>query len=321
MKEHLLQYINKATSQSVRGLRILVEYFYALEIFEPIINSKIRIVSVFGSARSKPNQAEYKDAKRLGEHLYKEGFAVVTGGSQGVMKAANEGVSCGIMNELKRLKKFRLKSEDEIKHSHEFKKILHQYSVGLKISLPFEQEHNPYLGVMATFHYFMVRKFFFATLSSAFVACEGGWGTRDELFEMLTLVQTGKSPLMPIIYISSKPQHLLSDIHFSIQHKFITPEDAYLLDVVSDHKRAVHIVKKFYSVVKNINYGKNEKKIRIVLQKNLTVKQQKTVLYFVRKKYKNIFTDVSFGKQRIDIKGFNFRSYGILRRLIDALAD
>lgn len=318
MKEHLLSYIDTAKTASVRGLRILVEYFYALEIFEPILKSKVKIVSVFGSARLKSDTKEYQDAKKIGQLLYENGYAVVTGASKGIMQAANEGVSVGIIEELKKNKKF--KTQRDIIDSEEYKKKLYHYSVGLKISLPFEPDNNPFLGVVATFHYFMVRKFFFGTLSSAFVACEGGWGTRDELFEILTLVQTGKAPLMPIIYISPKPKHLLDDIKFSVEEGYISPEDQSLLDVVSDYRKAVAIINRFYSVVDRLVYDK-EKTVEIFLTRDPTPAQKQKIKSLVTAQYAKVFADVVFTRKKMELTGFNYKSYGIVRKLIDIISE
>lgn len=318
MKEHLLEYIDNAKSQSVRGLRILTEYFYATEIFDKIVHSGIKIVSVFGSARRKAGTWEYEEAKKLGHLLYKNGYAVVTGASAGIMQAANEGVAHGIIADLKKNKKY--KSDDEVVQSPEFKKILFNHSVGLKISLPFEPVNNPFVGVYATFHYFMVRKFFFGSLSSAFIACEGGWGTRDEMFEILTLVQTGKAPLMPIIYVTSDPAHLLNDIDYCVKKEYISPNDRSLLQVVSDYKKAVQIINRFYSVVNTISYDNKPNTIDITLAKPLSAQQKKTVETLVAKKYKANFSDVIFSKNKFELKGFNYRSYGIVRNLIDAIS-
>lgn len=319
MKQHLLEYIDKATSSSVRGLRILVEYFYALEIFEPIVKSKIKIVSVFGSARRQPGTEEYEDAKKLGALLYKDGYAVVTGASMGIMQAANEGVAQGIIAEIR--KKTRKKLTDkQIIASAEFKKKIYNYSVGLKISLPFEPVNNPFVGVYATFHYFMVRKFFFGSLSSAFIACEGGWGTRDELFEILTLVQTGKAPLMPIIYVSPDPKHLTDDIKYCVKKGYISEEDLDLINVVSDYKVAVKLINKFYSVVDKISYDKPYT-IEIFTCRDLKAAEKKKITNQVEKKYKNVFEDgVSFTKRKIVLKGYRHKSYGIVKKLILSLA-
>ncbi len=318
MKQHLLEYIDKAKSHSVRGLRILVEYFYAMEIFEPIVRSKIKIVSVFGSARTKAGTPEYEDAKKLGQLLYNNGFAVVTGASMGIMQAANEGVAFGIIAELR--KKSKKLTDAQIIESSVFKKKINQYSVGLKISLPFEPIHNPFVGVYATFHYFMVRKFFFGSLSSAFIACEGGWGTRDEMFEILTLVQTGKAPLMPIIYISPDPRHLTDDLKYCLKKGYISEEDLALIDVVSDYKKAATLITDFYAVVDAINYDKPET-VEVLLKKPVGKSQQKKINDLVSSKYKAVFTKgVLFTNNKVSFLGYTHKSYGIVKQLIQLMA-
>ena len=317
MREHLKKYIEFSKTSNVRGLRILLEYFYAMEIFKPIFNSQRRIVSIFGSARTKPNKKEYHEARELGQLLFENGYAVVTGGSSGIMQAANEGVASGIMDLMKR-ENPKL-SEKNIRRSKSYKDYLKRYSVGLKITLPFEPQHNPFVGVHATFNYFMVRKFFFGTLSSAFIACEGGWGTRDELFEMLTLVQTGKSPLMPIIYISKDPKHLIDDINHTIRKGYISSKDRSLIDIVDNTKAALHIINQFYSVVKKINYDKIHT-IDMELAKPLVESEKKELKKIIKTEYGKIFKGVSFSMGRMILTGFNYQSFGYLRKLIDLMA-
>ena len=319
MKEHLIEYIEKAKSHSVRGLRILTEYFYAMEIFDPIVKSGIRIVSVFGSARRQPGTIEYEDAKKLGTLLYKNNYAVVTGASMGIMQAANEGVAGGIIAELETCKKFKNKSKKQIIASKEFKQKLYHYSVGLKISLPFEPVNNPWVGVYATFHYFMIRKFFFGSLSSAFIACEGGWGTRDELFEILTLVQTGKAPLMPIIYISPDPDHLLNDLKYAVKKGYISKPDLNLIQVVKDYREAVKSINRFSSVIERIGYENKRNTIHIYLAQPLTKAKQQKLKKLIMGPFKENFSDIIFRKEKFELCGFNYRSYGILRKIIDAI--
>lgn len=161
--------------------------------------------------------------------------------------------------------------------------------------------------------------FCFASLSSAFIACEGGWGTRDELFEILTLVQTGKAPLMPIIYISPDPKHLEYDLQYALKKKYISKEDLDLLQIVSDYKKAVSIIQKFYSVVKSISY-ENKPDVEIFIKKPLSKAQQAKVTKLVEGPYKANFPGgVAFYKSKFVLKDFNYRSYGIVRRIIDAL--
>ncbi|MFT4615617.1 MAG: hypothetical protein ACI9NT_002775 [Bacteroidia bacterium] len=131
-------------------------------------------VSIFGSARSTPDSWEYQSARRLARALSAEGIAVITGGGPGVMEAANLGAT----------------EEDGI-------------SVGLNIELPHEQLANPYLDIDLDFRYFFTRKFLLIRYAVGFAVYPGGFGTIDELFELLTLVQTGKLPPVPIVLVGS----------------------------------------------------------------------------------------------------------------------
>jgi uncharacterized protein (TIGR00730 family) len=133
-----------------------------------------RAVSVFGSARTLPGSAEYELAEQIGFKLAQAGYAVITGGGPGVMEAANKGcASAGGV------------------------------SVGLGIELPLEQGINEYVEVGLEFRYFFVRKTVFVKYSQAFVVLPGGFGTLDELFEAVTLVQTGKITRFPIVLVGS----------------------------------------------------------------------------------------------------------------------
>jgi uncharacterized protein (TIGR00730 family) len=131
-------------------------------------------VSVFGSARTAPGSPEYEQAERIGAGLAEAGYAVITGGGPGIMEAANKGAvgANGV-------------------------------SVGLGIELPVEQGLNDYIEIGLEFRYFFVRKTMFVKYSQAFVVLPGGFGTLDELFEALTLVQTGKITQFPIVLVGS----------------------------------------------------------------------------------------------------------------------
>jgi uncharacterized protein (TIGR00730 family) len=134
-----------------------------------------RGVSVFGSARTPPDHPRYEQARRIGEALGRAGFCVITGGGPGAMEAANRG-------------------------AHE----AGGKSVGLNIDLPFEQGMNPYVDLAVDFHYFFARKVMFVRYSSAFVVLPGGYGTLDELFEALTLIQTQKIRFFPVVLLGSE---------------------------------------------------------------------------------------------------------------------
>ena len=151
-----------------RALRILSEF---VEGFEALAGVG-RAVAVFGSARTPDGSEAYQLAQRVGAALAKAGFAVITGGGPGAMEAANRG-------------------------AHEAGGL----SIGCNIELPHEQHPNPYVDLSIEFHYFFARKTMFVKYSDAFVIMPGGFGTLDELFEAITLIQTGKIRHFPVVLI------------------------------------------------------------------------------------------------------------------------
>jgi uncharacterized protein (TIGR00730 family) len=173
-------------------------------------------VSVFGSARVLPGSADYERAERIGTELARAGYAVITGGGPGVMEAANKGAvgANGV-------------------------------SVGLGIELPMEMGLNDYVEIGIEFRYFFVRKTIFIKYSQAFVVLPGGFGTLDELFEALTLVQTGKITKFPIVLVgSSYWAGLLSWIKDSLLGEGkISPSDPGLLHVADDPAEVAAIIK------------------------------------------------------------------------------
>ncbi len=154
-----------------RIFRIMAEFVDGFESMAKIDNG----VSVFGSARTPPEDKYYKMAVNLGRDLAMEGYTVITGGGPGIMEAANRGA-----------------------------REANGVSVGLNIDLPFEQKPNPFISKLLSFRYFFCRKVMFSKYSRAIIAFPGGFGTMDELFEHLTLVQTLKIPPMPIILVGRK---------------------------------------------------------------------------------------------------------------------
>ena len=159
-------------------------------------------ISVFGSARLLDDSTYYEDARKLGGMLAEAGFAVITGGGPGIMEAANRG-------------------------AHEAGGL----SIGCNIELPFEQDENPYLGLSINFRYFFVRKTMFVKYSNGFIIFPGGFGTLDELFESLTLVQTRKINRFPIVlYGTSYWSGLLDWVkNTQLVAGTISPEDLNLL--------------------------------------------------------------------------------------------
>jgi hypothetical protein len=156
-----------AVKDTWRIFRIMGEF---VEGFETL--SQVKGVAIFGSARSQPRSADYQRAEEMGRALALAGYAVITGGGPGDMEAANKGA---------------LEAGGE--------------SVGLAIELPYELKPNPYLTRTLSFRYFFVRKVMFVKYSSAFVILPGGFGTLDEMFEAVTLIQTKKVKPFPVILV------------------------------------------------------------------------------------------------------------------------
>jgi uncharacterized protein (TIGR00730 family) len=194
-----------------RVLRIqseFVEGFDALAAVGPA-------VSVFGSARTKANHPNYRLARELGRLLAVQGYAVITGGGPGIMEAANRGCQEG-----------------------------GGLSVGCNIELPEEQGLNPYVDLGVEFRYFFVRKVMFVKYADAFVIFPGGYGTLDELFEALTLIQTKKILNFPVILMGgSYWEPLLDWIREAlVRHATIDREDVDLLRVTDDPAEACQII-------------------------------------------------------------------------------
>jgi len=180
-------------------------------------------VSIFGSARTKPTDRYYKETVEIAEKLVKQGFGVITGGGPGLMEAANKGAQQGDGT-----------------------------SVGLVIELPFEQDINPYIDKdkLINFDYFFVRKVMFIKYAQAFVVMPGGFGTLDELFEALTLIQTEKIKKFPIVLFGSDFWSGLIDwIKNTLLEEYhnISPEDLDLIKVVDDVDEAVKYVSEFHT--------------------------------------------------------------------------
>lgn len=196
--------------------RIADEFFSG---FELVAGIAAPAVSVFGSARIGEEHAAYHAAREVARLFAKEDFAVVTGGGPGVMEAANRGAQEG-----------------------------GGLSVGFNIQLPHEQETNPYLDVSLTFRHFYVRKTMFVKVAEGFVIFPGGFGTLDELFEALTLIQTGKILHFPVVLFDSGHWQGLTDW---LQERvlaggMITPGDGALVTVTDEPEEAVQAVTSCY---------------------------------------------------------------------------
>jgi uncharacterized protein (TIGR00730 family) len=193
-----------------------VEGFEALSRIGPCI-------SIFGSARTKPGHPYYELAVEIARQLAKEGFGVISGGGPGIMEAANKGAS-----------------------------LAGGTSVGLNIDLPFEQHQNPYIDRDKALHfdYFFVRKVMFVKYSQGFIMMPGGFGTMDEFFETITLVQTHKVSRIPLVLVGTAYWKGLIDWVKSVmqeQEQNIKPEDLDLFVMVDTPEQVVEHVLDFYS--------------------------------------------------------------------------
>ena len=282
---------------AVRELR------YAYRLFAPY--AQTRKVTIFGSARTAPNKQEYQQAVEFGQKIVKAGFMVITGAGPGIMQAGHEGAGP-------------------------------ENSFGVNIRLPWEQSANPVIREdkkLVTFKYFFTRKHIFIRHSDAIVLFPGGFGTMDEGYEAITLMQTGKSQLMPLVLVD-KPggtywktwdkqvrEHLLRD-------QLISPDDLNLYRITDSADEAVKIITRFY---RNFHSTRFVKDLFIV---RLHHAPTETALEAMNEDFADIIIgppiqrieptpeeredNDQLGLQRIAF-GFNRRDYGRLRQLIDAL--
>jgi uncharacterized protein (TIGR00730 family) len=206
------------TSDSWQIFKIMSEF---VEGFETM--SKIGpCVSVFGSARTKPDNKYYIQAEEIGYLLTQSGYGVISGGGPGIMEAANKGAKRG-----------------------------EGKSVGLNIELPFEQSHNQYIDndKILNFDYFFVRKVMFVKYAQGFIVLPGGVGPLDELFEAITLIQTQKIGKFPIVLVGSTYWEGLLDwikeTMLGVEGN-ISPDDLDLFNIVDTPEQAVEIIEEFY---------------------------------------------------------------------------
>ena len=178
-------------------------------------------ISIFGSARTEPSDPYYKKTVEIASMISEMGFGIISGAGPGIMEAANKGA-----------------------------KLAKGKSIGLRINLPFEQFTNEFVDeeYLLKFDYFFVRKLMFQKYSQGFVVMPGGYGTLDELFNALTLIQTKKSKLFPIILVGKKHYGPLFDwIKGTLSgNKLISPEDIYLINLVEEKEEVKQILSDFY---------------------------------------------------------------------------
>lgn len=233
------------------------ELRYALKVFYPYRH--IRKVALFGSARTPKNSADYRLARDYSKHMVKAGWMVITGASTGIMNAGNEGAG-------------------------------RAGSFGVNIRLPFEQEANPIIAndrKLINFKYFFTRKLIFVRESDATVLFPGGFGTHDEGFETLTLVQTGKATPRPIVCLDPPGSHYWDNWYQYLKKDLagrgmIDEEDLKLLHLTHDPKDAVKVIVDFY---KNYHSMRSIGDKLIIRVKH---RLEKTQLTEINRRFKNI---------------------------------
>src|SRR2546425_11315288 len=281
----------------------LRELRYAFKLFAPY--SQSRKVTIFGSARTQPTRMEYQQGVDFGRKIAEAGFMVITGAGGGSMQAGHEGAGP-------------------------------EKSFGANIRLPWGQSANPVIREdkkLITFKYFFTRKLIFIRHSDAIALFPGGFGTMDEGYEALTLMQTGKSQLMPLVLIDRSGgtywktwdkhvrEHLLRD-------QLVSPDDLYLYQITDDADEAVKIITRFY---RNFHSSRFVKDLFVIRMKHAP---PETAIQAMNEDFADIMVgppitrleptpeEVEDGDHielpRIGF-GFNRRDYGRLRQLIDVL--
>jgi uncharacterized protein (TIGR00730 family) len=296
--------VDVADSGDVRVIQTsLRELRYAFRMFAPYAHK--RKVTIFGSARTQPTKVEYQQAVDLGRKIAEAGFMVITGAGGGIMHAGHEGAG----------------SEN---------------SFGANIRLPWEQSANPVIlddKKLITFKYFFTRKLIFVRHSDAIALFPGGFGTMDEGYEALTLMQTGKSQLMPLVLVDRPGgtywktwdkhvrEHLLRD-------QLISPGDLNLYQITDDTEQAVKIITRFY---RNFQSSRFVKDLFVIRLKH---PPSASALEAMNEDFADIITGPPMKvidptpEEKADgdmlelarvAFGFNRRDYGRLRQLIDTL--
>ncbi|MCU0666444.1 MAG: TIGR00730 family Rossman fold protein [Candidatus Omnitrophica bacterium] len=198
-----------------RLFRIMAEFVDGFEVLSKVENA----VSVFGGSRIQRGSKYYDLAEETSFQLAKAGYAVITGSGPGIMEAGNKGAR-------------RAKG----------------HSIGLNIQIPMEQKPNRYVDTLLNFHYFFVRKVMFVKYAKAFVIMPGGFGTLDELFESLNLIQTSRIGHFPVILMGKEYwKGMIEWLHATVEkHGAIAKGDMNILKIEDDPKKVVGIIKSFY---------------------------------------------------------------------------
>jgi uncharacterized protein (TIGR00730 family) len=284
--------------------RTVDEMFAADKMFAPYRN--VRKITCFGSARIKPEEDAYKQAVDFSRLAVENGYMIITGGGPGIMQACNEGASG-------------------------------DSSFGLNITLPYEQHANPFIEgneKMMNFYYFFTRKLNFLKQSDALVAFPGGFGTMDEIFEAITLIQTGKCTIFPVVLMDPPGESFWQRwIRFIekelLEAGLISPEDMKLLYVSKDAEDAYQHIAQFYSRYHSYYFDGDSLSIR------LSHPLAEASLPWLREDFKDIMplkdmvqleSDPTDPDERLGFLSrvkFTFKrgNYARLRELIDAVND
>ena len=221
------------SEESWRAFEIMAEFVGATEKLKEITPA----VSIFGSARTKPEHPYYKLTEEIARQLSDAGFSVISGGGPGIMEAANKGAFAG-----------------------------RGPSVGLNIELPFEQGGNDYQDIDISFKYFFMRKVMFVKYASAYVVMPGGFGTLDELMEAITLVQTGKARKIPIILVGKEFWAGLLDWlkNTLVMEGMALQKDLELMQIIDEPSAIVEAIFKHYEST-GFELTSNERKMQLYL--------------------------------------------------------
>lgn len=230
-------------SELLNGASTETEAWHAFEIMAEFVSATEKLkeitpaVSIFGSARTKPDHPYYQLTQEIARLLSDSGFSVISGGGPGIMEAANKGAFEG-----------------------------NGPSVGLNIELPFEQHGNGFQDIDITFKYFFMRKVMFVKYASAYVVMPGGFGTLDELMEAITLVQTGKSRKIPIILVCKDFWAGLVDWlkNTLVLEGMASAQDMDLIQMIDDPKQIVEAIFKHYELT-GFELTPAERKIQLYL--------------------------------------------------------
>ncbi|MDA8967775.1 TIGR00730 family Rossman fold protein [bacterium] len=287
----------KLLSRTLRELR------YAFKVFRPF--RRRRKLTIFGSARTSPDHPEYQAAMELGQRMAKHGWMVITGAGGGIMEAGHRGAG-------------------------------REASLGLNIMLPFEQSANEYIEgdpKLVTMKYFFTRKLMFVKECSAVVCLPGGFGTLDEAMETLTLMQTGKQTMTPLVLLDHPGGSYWKDLGEFIEKQLgkggmISPEDVRLYKITNSIDEAIEETLNFYRVYHSMRYVKN----RLVFRLKAPLAESK--LAYLKQHYSDILVDGTFEQTNAQPEEvgepdlselprlafhFNRRALGRLRMLIDCI--